>query len=772
MKEYRLVYDAPAASWWESLPLGNGNLGAMVFGDPLHERIALNEDTLWSGYAKNNNEKEKYPFFERARELTLLGKNAEAQRILEENFTGEWTESYMPLGDLKLDFSGAEKVEKYRRELSLNEAVQRTQYVRGGARYTHECFVSAPDQALVVKISCDRPAIDCDITMTSQLRFSLSGKEGTLFMRGVCPSHVEPDYLVCPQYVFYSEKEEEQGLSFCAALSVRNAGGNAECRGDRISVRGCREVVLRLCAKSNFAGYNVRPCDSPVDCVAEATKLLLAAERKEYAQQLFDHVADFSALFSRTEFEIGQSECGKKSTYSRLQDFQTTREDNSLIELLFHYGKYLLISSSRPGTQATNLQGIWNDRLTPPWSSNYTLNINTEMNYWGAEPLNLSELHEPLLKLTEDLSVSGAEGAREYYNARGFVTHHNCDIWQHTNPVGRKEKGRAVHSYWAMSPGWLCRHLFEHFEYTQDIAFLRNRAYPVLKKACEFYADVLTEDAGELIFCPATSPENQFLLDGNYVCIAKSSAMNASVLRELFANFLKASEILRVSDVFTQEIGEKLKKLQTVKIGQDGRILEWCEPFEEAEAHHRHVSHLYFAYPGDEAFTKKEYTDAVVRSLLGRSNDGTGWSLAWKVCLWARLGYADMTEETLKNQLRLVDGTKQIVDHFSGGSYPNLFCAHPPFQIDGNFGIVAGIAEMLVSCRNGKVYFLSALPASWKDGKLCGVKLKGGFTADLAWKDGKLSHLDLISDCECSFEYVVGGKTATVKLKKGKNTLV
>lgn len=773
MKEYELIYRRPASTWLESLPLGNGRIGAMVFGDPLHERIALNEDTLWSGYAKNNNEKERYPYYERARDLILQGNNFAAQKILDENFTGEWNESYMPLGDMRLDFQHRGEICNYQRKLHLNSGVMNVSYTVEGVLFERECFISFLDNILVLKLSSARPQTNCDISFTSLLKHSTKCSEEKLYIEGQCPSHAEPNYIDCKEHIFYSEKEQEQGISFCGIVAVENKDGTVLYEKNRICLRNCSQAVLYFSVKSNFERYDIRPSDSQIDCRKEAEKCLCRVRGKSYEQLLQAHTVDFSSYFTKTELEINHNECGEKSTDQRLKDFQKTKSDDYLIELIFHYGKYLLISGSRPGTQPMNLQGIWNESLVPPWSSNYTLNINTQMNYWLAEPLNLPEMHEPLLRLIEELSVSGEDGARKYYNARGFVTHHNCDIWQHTNPVGKKETGRSIHSFWPMSSGWLCRHLYEHYEYTQDLSYLRDKAFPVLKKACRFYADVLTEKNNELIFCPTTSPENKFLSNGQSVYVSQSSAMTVSIIRELFTFFIESAEILGIDDDFVDEISAKLKMLQKVKIGREGNVLEWSEEVEEFEVSHRHLSHLYFAYPNDAAYNDPSYIDATVKSLIRRSNEGTGWSLAWKVCLWGRLGYGEYAEECLRNQLRSADINKNdILYSGGGGTYPNLFCAHPPFQIDGNMGVCAGILEMLVSSHNKKVYLLSALPEGWKSGKLKGIKVKGGFLVNLEWEDKKIKSLDVYSDRETVFVYVVDGKTTSVKLQKGMNLIL
>lgn len=773
MKEYKLIYDVPANTWLESLPLGNGRMGAMVFGDPLYERIALNEDTLWSGCAQNNNEKAQSSYYYRAREFALKDKYAEAQKILDDNFTGDWNESYMPLGNLVLDFKNKETVFEYRRELLLNNAVHRVRYKQEGVYFEREYFISYPDNVFVLKLTCEKPFINCDIFFNSLLKNKCFCQDGMLFIEGEAPSHVEPDYVQCSQHVFYSEKREEQGLKFTGVISAEMKDGINLLKNDRIQVRDCSYLVLRFCAKSNFEKYNIRPCDSKIDSRALVIEEIKKSQDKSYENLYIAHVSDFNKLFSRTEFEINFNDCGEKSTFARLTDFQKTGKDDYLVELLFHYGKYLLVSGSREGTQAMNLQGIWNESLTPPWSSNYTLNINTEMNYWPAEPLNLPETHGPLLKLLEELSVSGEEVAREYYNVGGFVVHHNCDIWQHTNPVGRKEKNRSVHSFWLMASGWLCRHLYEHFEYTQDYTYLREKVFPILEKACTFYSELLIDYNGELILCPATSPENKFERDGEIVCVAKSSAMNVSVLRELFKNFLHTAELLGVSNSFTTKISEQLNRLQNIKIGDDGRILEWCEHVEEVEKRHRHLSHLYFAYPNDAAYEEKKYVEAVVKSLKYRSNEGTGWSLAWKVCLWSRLGYKEYAQEALKNQLRLADVHQSEILYCSGGgSYPNLFCAHPPFQIDGNLGVTAGILEMIVSSHNDKVFLLSALPDDWKCGKVKGIKVKGGFKIDMSWYQGKINWLNVFSDRNTTLEYVINDKSYTVSLMNGNNRII
>lgn len=740
--ELKLWYDKPAEKWTEALPLGNGRIGAMVHGGIGQEKVCLNEDTLWSGYPHDKNEPGRYVYYRQARELAREHRYKEAQQLLEENFTGGFTESYMPMGDMLLKMEHGESDGKetgYRRELDLRTGVHRVSYQLDGCSYIRTTFLSYPAQVFVMHLQSERKGgLSFSLTFESQIRCTVAGREENLEIRGLCPSHADPHYLGTENPILYSDKKEETGIRFFSLIRVVTADGTVRNADKGIQVSDATEATVYLGVRNNFAGIDIcpelagklyeEPCRQDVE----------AAAVKGFGALMKEHEKDFTSYFDRVSLNLGEDEKEGIPTYQRLKDFRETGEDHVLPVYLFQFGRYLTISASRPGSQATNLQGIWNDSTLPPWSSNYTININTEMNYWPAFSCNLAEMNQPLVHLIQGLCQIGRGTASRYYQAEGFVSHHNTDLWCSANPVGGKRRGCGSWAYWPMSSGWLCEHLYTQYEYTLDREFLEQTAYPIMKEAALFYLSVLEEEDGYLAFSPSTSPENNFLWEEEWVAVSRTNAMTMTIIRELFENCRKSGEILGIQDDFMEQVAEALDRLEPLRIGEDGRLLEWNEELPEAEPEHRHLSHLYGLFPSDLISLEKtpELAEACRKSLLARGFEGTGWSLGWKVNLWARLRDGDKALRLIKRQLHLAEGDQ-------AGTCPDFFGSCPPFQIDGNFGVASGIAEMLLQSRDGQILLLPALPAEWNEGSISGLCAKGGVEVDMSWKEGQLADVKL-----------------------------
>ncbi|MBQ3040127.1 MAG: glycoside hydrolase N-terminal domain-containing protein [Clostridia bacterium] len=730
-----LNYNKPAGAFEEALPLGNGSLGAMVYGRTDIERISLNHDTLWSGKPGQTLVEGARESYEKAQALTLEGKFYEAQKELERNFTGPWLNSYMYLGNLYIKREGSSGCfESYSRILDLEKSLVTVSYVEDGISFEREYFVSHPDNCVMVKLKSSSP-VSYELTGDCVGKSAVTAGAGSLFLSGECPAAISPNYDMRARAVVY----DGDGVKVSAIVRV-SCDGKTEYKADALLIQNVTDVTIYFCAETSFIDFDKLPTKPTFyPCEKRMTELY----QKPYDEIKADHLDDVMPLFNRIETDFG----GPTSNLPTDERIRSDQKDTSLCELLYNFGRYLIIASSREGSRATNLQGIWNEHFYAPWSSNYTVNINTEMNYWPVLMCNLPECHQPMIELIKAVSVNGRETAKHYYGAEGFVSHHNLDLWANTTPVGNKVEASPRYAYWNMSSGWLCRHLFEHYEYTLDKDFLASVAYPIMVESAKFYLSVMINYNGKWIITPSTSPENGVIIDGKVIHTTTYTTMTQSIVEDLFTNILASAKILGIEDSLVAEIRKKLPNVGIYKIGSHGELLEYNEEYEEEDVHHRHVSHLYAMYPAGIITTNAtpELAHACRQTLEIRGDESTGWSMGWKVNLWARLKDGNRAYKLVKTQLTFVDPSAELKYSHGGGTYANMFDAHPPFQIDGNFGVVAGITQMFLQCEDGRIKILPALPDEMKNGKIKGLLAKGKIKVDIEWKNSKLSRLELVT---------------------------
>jgi alpha-L-fucosidase 2 len=759
-----LWYKKPAVFWEEALPLGNGRIGAMVYGGVQKERIELNEDSLWSGRPSEVNPYGIPENIDEVRQLLREKKFTEATLHTNDMLGGHLVQAYQPAGTLSLDFNSKSSAQDYHRALDLNNGIATTSYRQNGVAYKRESFTSFPHQVMAMRLSSNKPgSLTFNLCADSELRHEIHIEQDNLTLTGTCPAKNHGG-----KKSMRWEVDGRTGMQHITKTQVLITGGTLTAHANKLKVSDADEVILLTALETGFTAWNQEPSDDLVAMQEACDKRLSTASQAGWALLKKEHCADFSSLYGRVQLDLKAED--ERPTDEILKQGGDKTEKTALVNLLFNYGRYLLISSSRTGSKPANLQGVWSNKLLPIWRSDYHININLQMNYWPAETCNLADCAKPMLEYIADMAVSGEQAAKTIYDARGWCAHHASDIWCYTQTAASCPQI----SFWPMGGAWLCQHLWEHFAFNGDKAFLK-KALPILKGCALFFVDFLVKGSnGELITSPSTSPENAFIdpETGETASVCEGSAMDQILIRELFTNVLEGCILLDDKDELTKDIEATMKKLAMPKIAKDGRLLEFGIEVSEIEPTHRHLSHLYGVYPGW-MFTPSEnqkYYEASRKSLDIRSEKSTGWGMAWRVALWARFRDGNKSLNVINNLLRFIPSDEEVSNEEGGGLYTNLWDGHPPFQIDGNFGVTAGIAEMLLQSHqkteNGVIILdiLPALPECWTDGSISGLRARGCLTISFKWAGSKVYDLSIKAKQKLSIKLIYNDKDEMVTL--------